>query len=226
MLRGKGIITPIQREILNIISGLPDQEQFYLTGGTALAEFYLGHRLSFDLDFFTKEEKLIMSFSYLLEKAPSQKEFQISITRRFATFVEFIFKKGEEATRVDLALDAPFCFEPPILSEYGVLVNGYKDLIIDKVLAYYGRFEPRDAVDLFFILQKENFNNLFSLAAKKDQGFDLYWFAVALKRADEFPDELGRWPVKMLIPFEVTKLKDLFRETTTQILSRILERSG
>jgi hypothetical protein len=32
---------------------LPD---FYLTGGTALAEFYLQHRLSEDLDFFSEQE--------------------------------------------------------------------------------------------------------------------------------------------------------------------------
>lgn len=31
-------------------------ENFYLSGGTALAEFYLGHRLSEDLDFFSEKE--------------------------------------------------------------------------------------------------------------------------------------------------------------------------
>ncbi|MCX5975766.1 MAG: nucleotidyl transferase AbiEii/AbiGii toxin family protein [Coprothermobacterota bacterium] len=38
------------------LSQIPDLIQFYLTGGTALAEFYLGHRKSFDLDIFTGEE--------------------------------------------------------------------------------------------------------------------------------------------------------------------------
>ncbi len=31
-------------------------EQFYLTGGTALAEFFLQHRLSEDLDFFSEND--------------------------------------------------------------------------------------------------------------------------------------------------------------------------
>ena len=31
-------------------------KKFYLSGGTALAEFYLHHRLSEDLDFFTQDE--------------------------------------------------------------------------------------------------------------------------------------------------------------------------
>ncbi|MBI3956224.1 nucleotidyl transferase AbiEii/AbiGii toxin family protein [Candidatus Gottesmanbacteria bacterium] len=29
---------------------------YYLTGGTALSEFYLHHRLSEDIDFFTRSE--------------------------------------------------------------------------------------------------------------------------------------------------------------------------
>jgi hypothetical protein len=51
MLRGNGLLTPIQRSFIAEFAALPDQAQFYLAGGTALAEYYLGHRLSFDLDF-------------------------------------------------------------------------------------------------------------------------------------------------------------------------------
>ncbi len=45
MLRGKGLLTPIQRAFIAGFAALPDQAQFYLAGGTALAEYYLGHRL-------------------------------------------------------------------------------------------------------------------------------------------------------------------------------------
>lgn len=51
MLKGKGILLPAQKAFLDVFAGLPDQEQFYLAGGAALTEFYLGHRLSFDLVF-------------------------------------------------------------------------------------------------------------------------------------------------------------------------------
>jgi hypothetical protein len=64
-----GILTPIQRNFLTHFRTLPDAEAFYLTGGTALAEFYLGHRLSFDLDLFTTEAGLIRPFSLLMEDA-------------------------------------------------------------------------------------------------------------------------------------------------------------
>jgi len=224
MIKGKGLLTPIQREIVTLLAGLPDQKFFYLTGGTALSEFYLGHRLSFDLDFFTVEAELVLPFSHQLEAACPSQGLQVSVTRRFASFVEFLLHRGEESLRVDLALDAPFRFAPPVLSEYGVWVNDFEDLKTEKVLAYYGRAEPRDAVDLYFILQQEAPDHLFTLAAQKDPGFDLYWFALALNRAADFPDELERWPVKMLADFHPPELKRAFQQLAMDLMSRVTAR--
>ena len=38
MLRGKALLTPIQRAFLQLFADLPDREQVHLAGGTALAE--------------------------------------------------------------------------------------------------------------------------------------------------------------------------------------------
>jgi len=222
-LRGKGLLTPIQKKFLSVFAELPDQGHFYLTGGTCLAEFYLGHRLSYDLDLFTAEADLIAPFSYQVETACPPKGLQASVTRRFATFVEFLVTADEASLRVDLALDSPFRFEPPILSEYRVWVNGFKDLKVDKLLAYYGRAEPRDAVDLYFLLQREPLPPVLELASQKDPGFDLYWFAVALNRAVEFPDEPQRWPVKMLTDFDPPELKRTFQKLALDVMSELTD---
>jgi len=224
MLRGKGLLTPIQYAFLRVFVDLPDQEQFYLAGGTALAEFYLGHRLSFDLDLFTAEPDLILPFSYQVEAACPPAGLQIEVTRRFASFVEFSVSQGVERLRVDLGLDTPVRFEPPVLSEYGVLVNGYQDQCVEKLLAYFGRAEPRDAVDLYFILQEEALDDLSTLAVQKDAGFDLYWLAVALNQAAELPDEMERWPVQMLASFEPVVLKQKFQRLATELMSRVTDR--
>jgi hypothetical protein len=224
MLRGKGLLTPLQRACLAAFAGLPDQAHFYLSGGTALAEFYLGHRLSFDLDLFTPEEALILPTSYLIETTAPRYGLQVSVIRRFATSVELVIGRDQDQVRVDLALDSPFRLEPPSPTEIGVMVNSYRDLVVDKLLAYYGRAEPRDAVDLYCILQQEPLDPLLLLAARKDPGFDLYWFAVALNRAATFPDEEERWPVKMLIPFNAPELKRKFQDWALTLMSRITER--
>ena len=216
--KGFGLLTPLQKEFLQVFAGLADQSQFYLTGGTALAEYYLGHRLSFDLDFFTGVENLILPTSYQIETACQKRALALQVVRRFSTFVEFLVEKGEESLRIDLALDSPFRFEPPVPSPEGVFVNNYHDLRVDKLLAYYGRTEPRDAVDLFFILHSEPVEPLLEQAAQKDPGFDVYWFAVALNRSESFPDELERWPVKMLKPFEPPVLKKTFLDWAMQLM--------
>jgi hypothetical protein len=60
------------------------------------------------------------------------------------------------------------------------------------------------------------------MAARKDPGFDLYWFAVALQRTQDFPDELQRWPVMMRIPFSPTELKTMFRDLARSLMQRIV----
>lgn len=217
----RNLLSSLQREFLGIFAGLPDQDKFYLTGGTALAEFYLGHRLSYDLDFFTAQTDLILPFSRQLESACAQQDIGLTVIRRFATFVQLTFSREDASHKVDLALDSPFRLEPPLLCKYGVYINNYTDLIIDKVLAYFGRSEPRDAIDLYFIIQREPLDRLLSLAAQKDTGFDLYWFAVALNRVSSFPDEIERWPVKMLVEINPADIKKRFQSLAIELMNRI-----
>lgn len=143
MLRGKGLLTPIQRTFLAAFTRLPDHVHFYLAGGTALAEYYLGHRLSFDLDLFSAEASLILPFSYQV------------------------------------------------------------------------------AVDLYFILQQAELQQLMTQAAQKDPGFDLYWFAVALGQAADLPNELEHWPVRMLQGFDPSALKAQFQELAIRLMEEI-----
>ncbi len=221
MLRGKGLLTPVQSSFMAQFATLPDQEQFYLAGGTALAEYYLGHRLSFDLDFFTGEATLILPQSYLIEALGRQGNFEVTVIRRFSTYVEFLVTYNAESLKVDLAQDSPFRLEPPVETEAGIRVGSLTDLRVDKLLAYFGRAEPRDAVDLFFILQQVPLDELMAQAAQKDPGFDPYWLAVALNRATDFPDELERWPVRMLQPVEPRLLKAQFRELALKLMARL-----
>ncbi len=219
--RNRGILTSLQREILSVFASLPDQEQFYLAGGTALAGFYLGHRLSFDLDLFTGEENLVRPVAARFEMALQDAGFEVLVPRRFVTFAQFVVQRNELSHKVDLAFDSPFRLAAPERTELGMYVASYEDLMADKVLAYYGRSEPRDAVDVYFLLQRHTWDALMKAAGEKDTGFDLYWFAVSLHRAASFPDDLERWPVKMLSPLEPVKLKAAFEEKALEIMGQI-----
>jgi hypothetical protein len=223
MIQGRGLLSPLQRLFLDLFASLPDQENFYLTGGTALAEYYLGHRLSYDLDLFTSEADLIVPLSYRVEQAAQTAGFKINVVRRFASFVEFQVGKGENTLRIDLGLDSPFRFAPVEPGDYGVMVNDYQDIQADKTLAFFGRAEPRDAIDLYFLMQRIEIKTLIDLAGEKDPGFDLYWFALALNKTAEFPDEIERWPVKMLVDCDPVALKRVFRGIATEIMKKHID---
>jgi len=197
---------------------------FYLTGGTALAEFYLGHRKSFDLDIFTTEKGLIIPFSYAFEQE-LKKNFLVKVVRRYETFVEFEVSAKGDSTKVQLAYDSPFRFENPVDSDIGVKVNDYTDLIVDKTLAFFGRAEPRDTIDLFFILKTEDFWKLIELAKQKDPGFDLYWLAIALHKIKNFPDDLRDWPVDTIKKVDIKELKGLLLNLSREIMDKIKAKS-
>lgn len=216
-----GILSSGQKKALAIFFSLEESEFFCLTGGTALAEFYLGHRESFDLDFFSSREDLIVSFSRKLEKALS-KSYKISVPRRFNSFVEIEAESPKEKVKVQLALESPFRLSEP--KRVGnILINDYLDLIVDKALAFFGRTEPRDTVDLFFILNEDkvDFWQLVKYCQKKDPGFDLYWMAVALEKTQELPDQIGRWPVEMIKPVDAKALKEMFKKLADDIFEKI-----
>ena len=90
------IINPIQEKILKSFGDVKDSDQFYLTRGTALAYFYLHHRQSNDLDFFTSVEEIIEPFSYQLEKHLIKQGFECKRQRTLHSFVELVVSfKGE-----------------------------------------------------------------------------------------------------------------------------------
>lgn len=218
--KAKGLITAFQHELLQLFFSLPDSRHFFLTGGTALSEYYLGHRNSFDLDLFSGEKALILPFSRAIEEE-FKGSCRVTVNRRFETFVEFEME-GEETVKVQLAFDSPFRFHPPeLLAEDKIRINDFQDLAVDKLLAFFGRSEPRDAVDLHFLLKQFDWQDLLLWATKKDPGFDLYWLAVALSRVQDFPDDIGRWPVEMLMETDATEIKREFAWLSREIMKEL-----
>ncbi len=186
------ILTPLQKKILNLFVTLPDKDAFYLTGGTALSAFFLKHRKSHDLDFFSSTEELITPFSQKLEASIKKETLGVERLRGFHSFVELSVTNNEDSTIIHLALDSPFRFEQPMESEEfpGLKIDSLIDIATNKLLALFGRAVLRDFIDVYFLV-KERFskNELMEKAVLKDPGFDLYWLGVAMERINEFPDD-------------------------------------
>ena len=181
-------LTALQKKTLKIFSRVNKHGDFYFTGGTALAVCYLRHRESNDLDFFTGEPTSLNPTARDFEKTLRSAGLNVQIERRQATFVRFLI---EQELKVDMALDAPSRLKPPVQSNIEgikVPVDDLEDIAANKMLALFGRAEPRDFVDVYFLAKEYfDFMEMVQMAAKKDTGFDLYWLAAAMQEAENKP---------------------------------------
>jgi len=153
----KTILSVNQKKLLNIISG--DRticSNFYLTGGTALAEFYLRHRYSEDLDFFSEKEFNPQAVSVFWKK--TQKEAgikKIDFQQSFNRNLFFLRLKDGDIVKTEFTF-FPF---PRIESKKKIgqlSVDSLLDIAVNKLFTIYQKPRARDFIDLFLILKEEN----------------------------------------------------------------------
>lgn len=148
------VLTDRQQRVLQLLAKEPRLAHAYvLSGGTALAAFYLRHRLSDDLDFFTREaveRSLIDQFIETVRRALSAQNVQFKklYDRRMFTF---IFSHDEEL-KMEFTQFSYGHLEEPMRRD-GVLVDSLRDIAAGKLAAMLDRFEPKDYVDLYFLLK-------------------------------------------------------------------------
>lgn len=148
------VLTERQRAFLSAIGrDAWLRERFILSGGTALAGFYLHHRYSEDLDFFAEEEfdtQLIMVF--LRSVKPSLGFLDVDFKQSYNRNLFFLRFDDEE-------LKTEFTYYPfPKIEEgltyEGVRVDSLLDIAVNKLFTIYQQPRARDYIDLFCICQK------------------------------------------------------------------------
>ncbi len=209
------LLTPFQTAFLEEMGRTNLRDSFYLTGGTALAEFYLQHRYSEDLDFFTDTENAVTSALPILQTIATDLQARLEILRNFRTFLSFHLHQNQQVIRCDFAFDSPFRLEDKVFnSHYGIYVDNLKDMACNKLSALYDRNEPKDFVDIYFICQEIfPFPELLTLAKQKHIGMDDYWVAVSLSKVNQI-----RVLPKMIKPVSIEQLRQFFKEQTERLM--------
>jgi hypothetical protein len=203
------VLTRLQREFLSRFFAGPAGRSFYLTGGVALSEFYLQHRLSQDLDLFTQSQSAFETSAADLAVAAQQVGADDihfpplkpgdNLSRCFLTL------HGEPETKIDVAYDPPPYFGDVVLQTDGVRVDSLENLAVGKLLAVFGRAYPRDFVDLYFLLKSGvNFDRLVLLAKQKDLGFSEYFLGGMLEQVTKVE---SRDLPKLLKPLDLEDMK-------------------
>lgn len=209
----QSILTPTQKILLGEISQYPPlTKRFYLTGGTALAEFYLHHRISEDLDFFSEEEFDTTYITVFFKKNKEKVGFQkIDPHRKPNRFIYFLHFK-EERLKVDFAFYPYPRIRADLGKKFGSLkIDSVFDIATNKVFTLFQHPRLRDYIDLYFIFKRSPNFNLEELVAYARNKFD---FVVDRKElAKNFLKVLdldqADFP-RMLVPFERKEVEDFF----------------
>lgn len=120
-------------------------EGTYLAGGTAIA-LQLGHRISYDLDFFTGEN---FEMEKILEKLSALENFKIDRTDWGTILGSF--------PNVKFSL---FYYKYPLIENTidfaGIKIASLQDLAASKIGAISSRGTKRDFVDIYYIIKNGN----------------------------------------------------------------------
>lgn len=140
-------------------------DELVLTGGTALARCYLGHRFSEDLDLFHRgghTQELGRELAESLRAA----NFKVSVETDSAGFLRCMV--GDTVTRIQVgvAADLPRV-ESPAQSALGVYVRSLREIAANKIVAFEDRAELKDAVDLYYLTERVGWEQMVADADAK-----------------------------------------------------------
>ena len=125
-------------------------------GGTSLA-LQIGHRLSYDLDFFSSAKNNIEVIENELLQVSGIK---LKSTSSYALFLEC------NNIKIDI-INYPYSFiSPPIVFE-GIKLAHKDDIVAMKLKTIMNRGAKRDFYDIYFLLQEYSLTEMFALFEKK-----------------------------------------------------------
>lgn len=135
----------LQDEVLKSIFKV--ENEFYLTGGTALSRFYQEKRYSDDLDFFTNNST---RFNFAVKNilAELSKEFSIETELDSRDFVRI---KIDGLLQIDFVNDRVPRYKEPRVLENGYKIDTIENILSNKITAVIGRDNPKDIFDIYLI---------------------------------------------------------------------------
>ncbi|MBI2041510.1 MAG: nucleotidyl transferase AbiEii/AbiGii toxin family protein [Candidatus Nealsonbacteria bacterium] len=193
---------------------------FYLTGGTALAGFYLCHRYSEDLDFFSENEFDILQIDIALKKIKKkQRILQIDFQQSYNRNI-FFLHFSNEIIKTEFTY-FPFSRIEKGPEKYGIKIDSLIDIAVNKLFSIYQRNQARDYIDFYFIMKDKSYT-VEDMIKKAKIKFD--WHIdplqlgsqfVKVKNAKDYP--------RMLVEISQKELENFFLKEAIKFKSKIIE---
>lgn len=218
-------LTPLQNKTLKAFAKSSLVKSFYWTGGTVLSVFYFQHRQSKDLDFFSDKDFGYRDIIGFIQKLKKQlKLVKIEEKKIFDRYNFLLTNKAK------LRLEFVH-FEHPNLKPrkkwQGITIDSLEDIAANKVMALFDRSDPKDLVDIYFLLKKFQPKKLLKLVEKK---FDIVFDESSLwSECQKGLGSLDEITPLLIAETEdkkrkiIQELKRYFEKQATQYLHKILE---
>ena len=204
------VLYPIQDKVITVFRDSP----FYLTGGTALSRGYYNHRYSEDLDYFVNDhpdfqritKKQIEKLTLIFPDLEIDQE-EINVAR---VFVE------KNNLKIELINDVPShigkLVDHPVLG----IVDSKDNILANKLTALIGREEPKDMVDIFFLLRDGlDIKKALLDADSKAAGISPPFIA---KLLTDFDYGLIEQNINWVKPVSTEEIKEYFKDVTHDII--------
>ena len=218
--RKHGVVSPEVVAAIEAFFALSDWEGLWLSGGTCLAEYYFGHRVSVDIDLFTADDDLFRAARTLLNRPDALAAVgEMETIRTDVHLGQFLLRCGGDRTvKVDLVRDVPVVLDRKVRCGK-VWLDSLPDLAANKIGCLLHREDVKDYVDLYFLLPHLGLTagEAVELGLKKDAGLDPLILAEQMRYVSRQPrpDFL-----RTAVPWE--NVKDYFR-TLREDLLRLVE---
>lgn len=216
----KTILSKNQSQILSLLSQNKNIcHSFYLTGGTALAEYYLHHRLSEDLDFFSETEVESESiFACLKSLKTKAKIKKIDAQKSFNRNLFFLHLSDGDIIKTEFTF-FPFPRIEQKMKIEQLYVDSLLDIAVNKVFTIYQKPRSRDFIDLYLILHSQKWT-IPELVKKARIKFD--WHVDPLQLASQFlrANEIEDFP-RMIIKLQPKVWRDFFTKESIKLSPQI-----
>lgn len=205
---GKTILTPAQSHFLQLAAKEKEiNRAFYLAGGTALSEFYLKHRLSEDLDFFSLEELNEKEIDSFIKKAAKSLQSKILKETKSGFLIYYLKISKEKSLKVD------FVYQPFKQLESGKKYHDLEiasiwDITVDKLYTIFHRLIARDFIDLYFGIQ-ETGCSIEQLITALEEKYEMNFEEISLISRFPAVKDVSDYP-KMLVPFDKKKMEEFY----------------
>ena len=216
------ILTPEQHAFLEFVKKQPALiTQFYFTGGTCLSEYYLHHRFSEDLDFFSEEEIDSQAITILLHTHKSTLGYvKLDFQQSFNRNLFFLSYTGGSQLKVEFTY---FPFERIDHSQLkdGLPIDSMQDIAVNKLFTIYQKPRGRDFYDLFAMHKKLawDLKELMKLARIKfDTPIDPLQLGRNLMQAEELKDD----PLVTDQLYKYTDVTSFFRTVSQSLKDEVL----